>query len=120
MQVPNQQKRKLILEAAARLFASRPFHKVRLEDIAAAARVAKGTVYVYFASKEELLLAMTFQAFSRMVDHVRQHLDTDAGAESAAEEAGQLDQVVWRLVDFSYESPDFYELTRMIGRLSGK
>src|SRR5437764_4690364 len=102
MQVPNQQKRKLILEAAARLFASRPFHKVLLADIAAAARVAKGTVYVYFRSKEDLLLAMTFEAFSRMVDHVRQHLDTDIAAKSAVEEAGQLDRVVSRLVDFSY------------------
>src|SRR5258708_1079579 len=100
MQVPNQQKRKLILEGPARPFASRGCEKVRREDIGAGGHGAKGTVYIYFASKEELLLAMTFEAFSRMVDHVRQHLDTDARAKSAVEEAGQLDQVVSRLVDF--------------------
>jgi AcrR family transcriptional regulator len=46
MQVPNEQKRRHITSAAARMFAARPFHKVRLDDIAAAAGVGKGTLYV--------------------------------------------------------------------------
>lgn len=41
-----------ILDVAADLFANKPFHEVKLEDIAARARVGKGTLYLYWSSKE--------------------------------------------------------------------
>jgi AcrR family transcriptional regulator len=44
-----------ILQAAAKLFAERGFAKTPVEEIAMAAGVSKGLVYVYFDSKEELL-----------------------------------------------------------------
>jgi TetR/AcrR family fatty acid metabolism transcriptional regulator len=47
-----------MLEAAAHLFGRRRFHEVRMEDIAAEAEVGKGTLYRYFADKEELYLAL--------------------------------------------------------------
>lgn len=53
-----EEKRRGIVEAAARLFASQGFTTVRVADIAVAADVGKGTVYEYFASKEELFLAV--------------------------------------------------------------
>jgi AcrR family transcriptional regulator len=45
-----------LLEAALRIFAERGYANTRLEDIAAAAGVTKGTIYHYFDTKEELLL----------------------------------------------------------------
>lgn len=51
-----------ILEAASRLFGRRRFHEVRMEDIAAEAEVGKGTLYRYFADKEELYLALLGRA----------------------------------------------------------
>ncbi|HOX05611.1 MAG TPA: TetR/AcrR family transcriptional regulator [Planctomycetota bacterium] len=50
-------KQQKILEAAARAFAGQDFHKVRTDDIAAAAGVGKGTLFRYFAGKEELFVA---------------------------------------------------------------
>ena len=47
-----------ILTVAARLFATHRFHEARMEDIAAAAEVGKGTLYRYFKDKEELYLAL--------------------------------------------------------------
>ena len=47
-----------ILAAAARLFATHRFHEARMEDIAALAEVAKGTLYRYFRDKDELYLAL--------------------------------------------------------------
>ena len=47
-----------ILAAAARLFATHRFHEARMEDIAALAEVAKGTIYRYFQDKDELYLAL--------------------------------------------------------------
>ncbi|HBO81001.1 MAG TPA: TetR family transcriptional regulator, partial [Cupriavidus sp.] len=40
--------------AALDLFVERGYAATRLEDVAAAAGVSKGTVYLYFANKEEL------------------------------------------------------------------
>lgn len=50
-------KRQRILEAAARAFAHEHYHKVCTEHIASAAGVGKGTLFRYFASKEELFVA---------------------------------------------------------------
>lgn len=43
-----------LLAAALELFVERGYAATRLEDVAAAAGVSKGTVYLYFANKEEL------------------------------------------------------------------
>jgi AcrR family transcriptional regulator len=45
-----------LLEAALRIFAERGYANTRLEDVAAAVGVTKGTIYHYFSTKEELLL----------------------------------------------------------------
>lgn len=47
-----------ILAAALELFVERGYAATRLEDVAAKAGVSKGTVYLYFANKEELLKAV--------------------------------------------------------------
>jgi AcrR family transcriptional regulator len=44
-----------LLEAALRIFAERGYANTRLEDIAAAVGVTKGTIYHYFETKEDLL-----------------------------------------------------------------
>ena len=50
-----EEKRRLILDAAARVFARKGFHASRVGDIAEEAGVAHGLLYHYFASKEEVL-----------------------------------------------------------------
>jgi AcrR family transcriptional regulator len=56
-----------ILAAASRLFGTHRFHEVRMEDIAAEAAVGKGTLYRYFADKEELYRAMLGRSSDRFV-----------------------------------------------------
>jgi AcrR family transcriptional regulator len=56
-----------ILSAATRLFGPHRFHEVRMEDIAAAAAVGKGTLYRYFADKEELYRAMLVRSSERFL-----------------------------------------------------
>ncbi len=48
-------KRRVILNAALRVFARQGFHTCRVSDIADEAGVAYGLVYHYFSSKEEIL-----------------------------------------------------------------
>ncbi|KAB8194881.1 TetR family transcriptional regulator [Nonomuraea phyllanthi] len=50
-------RRQEILDAAVRVFARKGFATSRIEDVAAAAGIAKGTVYLYFDSREALLAA---------------------------------------------------------------
>lgn len=51
-------RREQILEAATKVFAEKGFRAARMQEVAATAGVANGTVYNYFASKDELLLAL--------------------------------------------------------------
>ena len=55
---PSEQRRAEILEAALSLFSSKGFHETTMEEVAHAAGVAKGTIYLYFPSKEYVLLSL--------------------------------------------------------------
>src|SRR6266705_1661424 len=46
-----------ILEAARKFFAEKGFHEATVDDIAEAAGVAKGTVYLYYESKRDIYFA---------------------------------------------------------------
>lgn len=51
-----------IVDAALRLFADRGFAATKLEDVAAMAGIGKGTIYLYFPTKEDLFRAVVRQA----------------------------------------------------------
>src|SRR5690242_15883054 len=51
-------RRQKIMTEAARLFATRGFDATKIRDIAAAAGILGGSIYYYFASKEEIFLAV--------------------------------------------------------------
>lgn len=51
-----------IVEAALHLFAERGYAATKLEDVAVAAGIGKGTIYLYFPTKEELFRAVVRQA----------------------------------------------------------
>lgn len=48
-----------ILDAAYELFGSRGFYETKMSEVAEHAGIAKGTVYLYFKSKEDLFMAVT-------------------------------------------------------------
>src|SRR5215471_2442401 len=50
--------RNAILDAAEAVFAARGFHGARIQDVAARARIAVGTVYNHFDCKEKVLDAL--------------------------------------------------------------
>jgi len=53
--VDKDEKRRLIAQAAVRVFGEKGFENTRMEDVAQAAAVGKGTLYEYFRDKDELL-----------------------------------------------------------------
>ena len=70
-----------ILEAARKVFAKKGFHDATVDDIAAAAGVAKGTVYLYYRSKQEVYFAaLKFgiaQMYATLVEEVRRVSTTE-------------------------------------------
>ena len=63
-------KRRLILDAAIRVFARRGFHHCRVSDVADEAGVAYGLVYHYFGSKEEILNQVFSERWQVMLDAI--------------------------------------------------
>jgi len=66
-QAPPADKRRLILDAAVRVFARQGFHSTRVSDIADEAGVAYGLVYHYFNSKDEVLNELFIERWSLLL-----------------------------------------------------
>jgi AcrR family transcriptional regulator len=69
---PAPDKRRLILDAAVRVFAGRGFHACRVSDIAEEAGVAYGLVYHYFESKDEVLDTLFLERWNVMLEMIRE------------------------------------------------
>jgi AcrR family transcriptional regulator len=65
-------KRRVILEAAVRVFARQGFHTCRVSDIADEARVAYGLVYHYFSSKDEVLDTIFLDRWNIMLAAIKE------------------------------------------------
>jgi AcrR family transcriptional regulator len=60
---PRGDKRQRILAAGLKLFAEQPYQSVTMDSVAQLADVAKGTLYLYFPSKESLYLGIISSGF---------------------------------------------------------
>ena len=74
---PAVDKRRVILDAAVRVFARQGFHTCRVSDIADEAGVAYGLVYHYFQSKDEVLDTLFLERWNVMLEAIA---ETDAQA----------------------------------------
>ncbi len=66
-----QDKHQLILAAAADIFAAQGFYQATIEQIADAAGVGKGTVYLYFKSKKGLFDALVLESSQRVLQQAK-------------------------------------------------
>jgi TetR/AcrR family transcriptional regulator, fatty acid metabolism regulator protein len=80
-------KRRIILDAAVRVFARQGFHTCRVSDIADEAGVAYGLVYHYFQSKDEVLDTLFLERWNVMLEAIR---ETDAQAIPAREKLAHI------------------------------
>ena len=93
-----------ILLSAARLFASRRFDEVLMDDIARDAKVAKGTLYSYFPDKEELYFAIVFEGISKLNQKIQ------VSAKSHNEPVDQLRRTMHAIVSFFKANRFFFRL----------
>lgn len=108
-------KRIQILQAAGEVFRRRGFSVATIDEIASAAGVGKGTIYLYFASKQDILnslVAFTLESLHKGISLV------SGGTDDAIT---KLHKLIAGHVHFSLEHLDFaYILYRELSELSGE
>jgi len=97
-------KRRLILDAAVRVFARQGFHACRVSDIADEAGVAYGLVYHYFASKDEVLDTLFLERWEVMLQLIR---DVDAEPLPVREKLGAIASFI---IDSYSHDPDLMKV----------
>lgn len=129
----NGDKRERILSAAERVFAKRGFFAARVSEIAKDAGVADGTIYLYFKSKDDLLISLFESRMKQVNDLLRAAIDavppTDqlhafirtylrlVHDEPAAAEVLTIELRQSSKFMKEYENPQFVDFLRMLGRL---
>lgn len=83
-------KRERILRGAVKVFAKKGFYASRVAEIARAAGVADGTIYLYFKNKDDVLTSLFEDRIARLLTLLRDEVERTAGAQ----------QRVRRIVEF--------------------
>jgi TetR/AcrR family transcriptional regulator, fatty acid metabolism regulator protein len=103
-----------IIDAAIRVFARTGYYNSRVSDIAREAGIASGTIYLYFKTKEEILVTLFREKMAGFVAHQRHEM------------AGQPDPVVKirRLVGVHFsvleQNPELAEVVQVELRQGNK
>ncbi len=97
-------RRDQIMDTARRLYGERGTTEVSMDEIAAEAGVARSTLYVYFANRDELLRACVQSMYDRLQDTV------DVVLTGRASPQDRLWGLILGLLERVDESPDFFRL----------
>ena len=97
-------RRDQVIDVARRLFGERGTTDVSMEEIASEAGVARSTVYVYFANRDELLRACLQRMHEQLTDGIAQTW----GEES--EPAQRLERLIIEMLARVDDSPAFFRL----------
>ncbi len=66
----NSEKYHKIIEAATKVFAKKGFYKAKISEIASEARVADGTIYIYFENKDDVLICLFEEQMKAVLDNM--------------------------------------------------
>ena len=112
---PNKiERRETILNAAIDVFAQKGFHHARVSDVAKAAQVADGTIYLYFKSKDDLLISLFEEKMQQIVESFREAVCQEESAQ------GRLKRFVELHLNMTAEHPTLAEVLTVELRQSAK
>jgi AcrR family transcriptional regulator len=106
-----EEKRRLILDAAVRVFAHKGFHTSRVGDIAEEAGVAHGLLYHYFSSKDEVLETVFRENWAVLVDRIAA---IETSGDPAPDQLGHVAAIVLR--NYKHQPDVIRVLVREIAR----
>lgn len=93
-----------IFEAAVSVFAESGFERARMDEIANRAKVAKGTIYYHFKSKEELFVALMNNRMERLIAYLRSRL------QQVEHPQNRLGEILDAQVRYLYDNGTFTKL----------
>lgn len=96
-----------IIEAAVRVFARRGYYNSRVSDIAREAGIAAGTIYLYFKTKDEILVTLFRDKMAEFVDSLRKAI---AGERDAASKVRTLVRLHFSLLE---KDPELAEVLQV-------
>ena len=96
--------RAAILRCAAEVFSERPYHEVLTDEISARLKIGKGTLYRYFASKEELYFASIVDGLQGMQEAIDETLRQNAPLERTIEALART------IIGYFWQRRDFFVL----------
>jgi AcrR family transcriptional regulator len=99
-----------ILAAATKVFAVKGFDATRMDDIAKAAGLAKGTLYLYFDSKEAIYESAVEQALATMAGLTEEHVAKESRF------SGKLAAFIEVRIAFWHEHQQLYKIVLSISR----
>lgn len=105
--------RNAILVAAEAVFAERGFHGARIQDIAARARIAVGTVYNHFAQKDDVLSALLEERTDGLLRQLR------ARSDDPTRFPGRLEARVARVLVYVERHRAFFAIANEHGLFAG-
>ncbi|MDE1163089.1 MAG: TetR/AcrR family transcriptional regulator [Acidobacteriaceae bacterium] len=109
-QVLTEFRRAEILDAALKLFGKKGFAQTRMEDIAEQAGLAKGTLYLYFSSKDAMYEAAVQRAIAQQTEQGAEAIEKIQGV------AARLRAFLTFRMSFWISYPDLYRLLATLGR----
>jgi len=101
-------RRTSILEAARRQFLRDGLERVRMAEVAREAELSKGTLYLYFNDKTDLMYGLLLEALDDLRERVATVLEGDGPA------MAKVHELVERYIAFYRERQDFFPLFRYL------
>jgi AcrR family transcriptional regulator len=97
-----EQRLESIIQAAESLFLRKGISHTTMEEIARACELSKAALYLYFRSKEQLLLTIIIRAFDTLYDMLKAVYDSETSASDKARAMGRT------YLDFYRQYPGYY------------
>jgi TetR/AcrR family transcriptional regulator len=107
-----EERRQSILRAAREVFFDEGFHQATVEAVAALAEVGKGTVYLYFESKETILAHLLLGGLRELVDQ----LEEAYAVEESLSADERLRRLGWAYFRFFQAEPHYFHFLMAMDR----
>jgi len=101
-----------ILEAAKEVFFEKGIHRTTVDDVAAQAEVSKGTVYLYFQSKESILAHLLLEGLAILLSQ----LEAAYAPQEPLSTEKRLRQLVEAYWQFAQTHPNYFRLLLALDR----
>jgi len=110
----NTEKYYRIIEAATKVFAKKGFYQSKISEIAKEAKIADGTIYIYFENKDDILISLFEEQMKGVIDNMEVQI---SGIDDPAR---KLERFASTHLDLIEKNQDMAEIIQVELRQSGK